>query len=134
MAKQPTFNRRQRVFGYELLFRSGQQNTYQAADGEVATSRVIANSLLNFDSKTITRGKQAFINFTRAALLGGYAELLPADWVVEEVLENVEPEPEVMVTCRSLRDKGYTPALDDFVYHPRFDHLLELAAIVKVDL
>jgi EAL and modified HD-GYP domain-containing signal transduction protein len=134
VARQPIFDRRQRVFGYELLFRSGRENAYQAADGEMATGRVITDSLLNFGPESMTRGKRAFINFTRAALLEGYAELLPAHWVVVEVLESVEPDPEVVGACRALRDKGYTLALDDFVYHPRFDPLLELASIVKVDL
>lgn len=134
VARQPIFDRRQRVYGYELLFRSGQDNAFQAADGEMATSRVITDSLLNFGPEAMTRGKRAFINFTRAALLGGYADLLPPDWVVVELLENVEPAPEVVAACRALRERGYTLALDDFVYHPRFDPLLELASIVKVDL
>jgi EAL and modified HD-GYP domain-containing signal transduction protein len=100
----------------------------------MATSRVITDTLLNFGQQSMTRGKKAFINFTRGFLLGGYADLLDPDWVVVEILENVEPEPEVVSACRALRDKGYTLALDDFEYHPRFDPLLELASIVKVDI
>ena len=134
MARQPVFDRRQRVYGYELLFRAGPQNFFQGSDGEQATNRVITDSLLNFGPKNMTRGKRAFINFTRASLLEGYASLLPADWVVVEILESVEPEPAVLDACRALKEKGYTLALDDFEYHPRFAPLLELASIIKVDL
>lgn len=134
MARQPIFDRRKRVVAYELLFRSGLQNVFDAADGELATSRVISDSFLVFDSQSTTRGKRAFVNFTRDFLLGPYAQLLPKQWLAIEILETVEPDDEVVAACRALCQAGYFLVLDDFVYHPRFDPLLKLAKVVKLDI
>lgn len=37
MARQPIFDRHQRVVAYELLFRSDLENVFGAADGDLAT-------------------------------------------------------------------------------------------------
>lgn len=133
VARQPIFDRRRRVVAYELLFRSGLQNAFDALDGNQATSRVISDSLLVFDSKTMTRGKRAFINFTRDFLLGPYPTLLPKEWVVIEILESITPDRQVIAACQRLVEAGYTLALDDFVYDSRYDPLLELVKVVKLD-
>ncbi len=133
LARQPIFDQRQRIFAYELLFRSGLDNFFDHPDGDRATSQVIANSFLLFGIDTVTGGARAFINFTRRLLVEDYATALPQKATVVEILETVEPEPEVLEACRRLKQRGYTLALDDFVYEPRFEPLVELADIVKVD-
>ncbi len=133
LARQPIFDHRQRIFAYELLFRSGLDNFFDHPDGDQATSQVIANSFLLFGIDTVTGGTRAFINFTRRLLVEEYATALPREATVVEILETVEPESEVLRACRRLKERGYTLALDDFVYEPRFEPLVELADIVKVD-
>ncbi len=58
---------------------------------------------------------------------------LPRQTIVIEILESVEPTPELVGLCRAIHDKGYTIALDDFVSSPRFEPLIELAQLIKVD-
>jgi len=58
---------------------------------------------------------------------------LPKDQVVVELLETVEPDPEVIQACQKLKRAGYLIAMDDFVYHDRYRPLLEVADFVKVD-
>jgi EAL and modified HD-GYP domain-containing signal transduction protein len=60
--------------------------------------------------------------------------MLPSEKVVIEVLETAEPDGEIVKACQKLRSLGYTIALDDFVWHPRFEPLVELAHIIKVDM
>ncbi len=134
MARQPIFDRRQRVVAYELLFRSGLENVFSATDGDLATSRVISDSFLVFDTQATTRGKRAFINFTREFLLGPYAGFLPKEWLAIEILETVDPDAEVVAACQALQRAGYFLVLDDFVYHPRFEPLLQLAKVIKIDV
>jgi EAL and modified HD-GYP domain-containing signal transduction protein len=59
--------------------------------------------------------------------------LLPPDRVVLEVLEDVEPTPEVIQAMKDLLAKGYTVALDDFVFDGRLDSLLPYCQLVKVE-
>jgi EAL and modified HD-GYP domain-containing signal transduction protein len=78
--------------------------------------------------------QRAFLNMDTASLLAELPLSLPPQRVVVEVLETVAPEPDVLAALRHLRQRGYCIALDDVVYQPALDPLLELADIVKVDL
>lgn len=132
IARQPIFDSRERVYGYELLFRSGLENRYTANDGDAA-ARDVADNFLNAGARTLTAGRKAFINCTRQFLVNEYATLLPKNETVIEILETIEPDAEVLAACRRLKDLGYVIALDDFVYSPRFQPFVELTDIIKVD-
>lgn len=133
VARQPIFDRAKNVVAYELLFRSSQINAYEASDGNQATSTLLIDSYLNLGMDMVTGGKKAFVNFTGELLKQGVAHLLPNDSVVVEVLETVEPDEEILAACRKLKEAGYTLALDDFVYEPRFEPLIAYADIIKID-
>ncbi|NCO58074.1 MAG: diguanylate phosphodiesterase [Nitrospirae bacterium CG18_big_fil_WC_8_21_14_2_50_70_55] len=133
LARQPIFDRQGEVVAYELLYRGGAvENAGQR--GARATAQVLLNTFGTFGIERVTGGKRAFVNLTRSLLVSEYATLLPAAQVVIEVLEDVEPDEAVVGACRSLVHQGYTLALDDFVFQPRFVPLLEVVQIVKVDL
>ena len=135
VARQPIFLRSQKVYAYELLFRSGLENFFDPAqDGEQATSKVITSTFLLIGLPKLTGGKKAFINFTEEMLLKGYATLFPRKETVVEVLESVAASPAVAKACEGLARKNYVLALDDFLYEERFIPLLKLARIVKFDI
>ena len=133
VARQPIFNHRRRIFAYELLFRTGMSNAFPGVDGDEATSSLLSSSFFTVGIEQIASGHKAFINFTEDMLLRGIPTMFPADCVVVEVLEDVQPTVEVVAACRSLVEKGYTLALDDFVYAENLTPLIELANIIKVD-
>ncbi|KMY65846.1 hypothetical protein AAU61_19560 [Desulfocarbo indianensis] len=133
IARQAILDAKMRVHAYELLFRSNLENYYNFADGDLASARVASDSFSLFNLAELTGGTRGFINFTRKLLLGGYAEMLPRERVVVEVLESVEPDDEVVEACRRLKQKGYVLALDDFVQQPGYEELISLADIIKVD-
>lgn len=133
IARQPIFTSEEKVDAYELLFRSGFQNVFDARDGDHASAQVIANTFLNFGLETMTGGKQAFINFTRNLLIEEVALILPKDQVVVEILEDVEPDHEVLHACRNLKKRGYTLALDDFVMSEKTLNFIPFVDLVKID-
>jgi len=134
IARQPIFNVNKQIFGYELLFRSSaSDNIYTDTGADQATSNVIMESFFSRGMDSITGGKLAFINFTSTLLLEKTATLFPKDQLVVEILENVEPTPEIIKACRALHRQGYKLALDDFVYSPELDPLIELSRIIKFD-
>ncbi|MCF6179131.1 MAG: HDOD domain-containing protein [Geopsychrobacter sp.] len=133
IARQPIFDKKQKVYAYELLFRSGLHNYFDCDDIDHASTSVIANSFLLFGLDEMTAGRRAFLNCTRKVLVEDLATALPKQHAVIEILETVEPDDEVIAGCKRLKALGYTLALDDFVYHEKFEPLLELADIVKVD-
>ncbi len=134
VARQPIFNRKLEVCAYEILYRlEGTSNVYANPDGDQATSEVIANSFLLIGIEALTGGKRAFINFTRNLLVAETATLLPKELVAVEILETIEPDHAVVEVCRKLKKLGYWLVLDDFVFDPKFDPLIDLADIIKVD-
>ena len=133
VARQPIFDRRMKVYAYELLFRVGKENAFVETDGDKATSSVITNSFLVIGLDAVTRGRKAFINFTRNLLLDETATVLPKDQIVVEILEDIAPDKGIISACRKLKDLGYILALDDFVFDKKFVPLIKVADIIKVD-
>lgn len=133
VARQPIFDRDQRVYGYELLFRQGLNHVLRKLNGDRATSTVLTNSFLLIGMDTLTSGKRGFVNFTRNLLLQEVATTFPTDLVAIEVLEDIEPDPDLVAACRRLKEAGYLLALDDFVFNTKFEPLIDLADIIKVD-
>lgn len=134
VARQPIFDAKMQVWGYELLFRNG-GNMREAAfvDGDQATTQVIADGF-SLAVQGMRTGTKALINFPRNVLLGDAPYVLPPERCVVEILETVQPEPDVLKACHDLKARGYTLALDDFVGDPGFEELCALADIVKVDI
>lgn len=133
IARQPILDRSENVFGYELLFRRADEAFSSIEDPDLASSTVISDSMILYGINELTEGKKAFINCTREALVRGRVALMPADRIVIEVLETVEPDSEVLTACRVLKSAGYTIALDDF-RGDRQAPLVDLADIIKIDV
>ncbi|MGZ8379657.1 MAG: EAL and HDOD domain-containing protein [Gemmatirosa sp.] len=135
VARQPIFDERDRLFAYELLYRSGTtQNWANGVSSEQMCTDTVIHALLSIGMAPLTGGTLAFVNMTRDFLLTGQYQLFEPKSVVIELLETVEPTPDVIAACEQLRRKGYTLALDDFVNAPGYEPLLALASIVKLDV
>jgi len=133
VARQPIFNRDERVFGYELLFRDGLENCCPSVDVDIAC-RITLDSSLLMGLDVLCGGGYTFINCTRDVLLRGHAAVLPPRSTVVEVLETVEPASEIREACQRLKEAGYLVALDDFVPNDPRETLVDLADIIKLDL
>lgn len=133
VARQPILDSKRNVFGYELLFCSGPENFFPNVDPDMATSKLIDNSLFVMGLENLVFDKLAFINMTRSALLSDLVFLLPKENCVIEVLETVEPDDQIVSACKDFKREGYRIALDDFIHKPSFEPLLAVADFVKVD-
>jgi c-di-GMP-related signal transduction protein len=133
VARQPIFDRDQKVFGYELLFRNGTENFFPQSDPDAASRATLDSSLL-MGLDVLCDGKRAFINCTKDTLIKNLVTLMPSQSTVVEVLEDVPPDPDVMAACQRLKESGYVIALDDYVINDPREPLAEMADILKVDL
>lgn len=133
VARQPIFNIAQHVVAYELLFLSGNTVAYEALNGDEATVNVINGAFLSIGLDKLTDRKRAFINFTANLLKEEFVLQLPKQLAVIEIMETIEPNDEIIATCRKLQSAGYTLALDDFVFGSEYIPLLALVDIIKVD-
>ena len=134
VARQPICDRRRSVHGYELLFRAHDRERALVVDDEQATAHVLITSFVDLGVRAVVGGRWAGINVSRTLLL----ELDPLpfgpDQLVIELLEDQLLDEPLIERCAQMVAHGHTLALDDFAYTPAADPLLQVAAIIKLDL
>jgi EAL and modified HD-GYP domain-containing signal transduction protein len=134
IARQPIFDRKLEVTGYELLFRGANQNVAVISDHDEATSTVVINAFTEIGLETVVGERRAWINVSRDFLLGGFARALPRGRVVLELLEDQVIDDELLESLADHRAHGYEIALDDFAGNEHMLPALPHVDIVKVDL
>ena len=108
-------------------------NAFPGLDGNIATSSLLSSSFFTVGIEKISGGRKSFINFTEELLIRGTPTLFPHNKIIVEILETVQPTEKIIEVCKGLLSKGYSLALDDFVYAQKFEPLIELSKIIKVD-
>jgi EAL and modified HD-GYP domain-containing signal transduction protein len=131
VARQPIFNRAEAITGFEILYRS---LTGPFTDAEGATSTVIVQSLADIGLERLVGDSRAFINVTADFLLKVRPLPMPPERVVLELVGSHRADPELLGALRDARDAGFKIALDGFRLSPGLEPLLELAAVVKLDI
>lgn len=134
LGRQPILDREQKLYGFELLFRSADTLHANVTDYLQASASVIFDALSSFGLREILGKHKGFINVNADVLMSEALELLPPEKVVIELLEHVPITDTVITRCRDLKEKGFSIALDDHVYEPVYEPLYEIVDVIKVDL
>lgn len=135
LGRQPILDRNQSLAAFELLFRSGHVNGAQVEDDVFATATVINHAFTELGVEAVLGRHVGFINLSASLLMSDVIELLPKSKVVLEILETVRVTDALAQRCRSLKQAGFTLALDDFTGRASdFEPLLDIVDIVKVDV
>lgn len=134
VGRQPILGPTLKTVGYEVLYRNCEIGQAIFTDESVATATVLLNTYLDIGLEHVVGSHLAFLNIPKPFLIENYCEALPKNRVVLEILENIEPTQEILESLESLAAKGYTIALDDFVYDDRTKAFLDFADIVKIDV
>lgn len=134
LARQPIYDAKQRVYGYELLYRR-QADEVSAGGLSIADSaRSLANALVDIGLNELVGRSKAFINVSEEMIVSRAVEAFPNKRVVIEVLEQVRPTDQVIAELRRMKRLGYTIALDDFFWNELTEPLVPFADIIKVDI
>lgn len=134
LARQPIFDAGLNVHAYELLFRSEDTSMANVIDGNVATSQVMINAFLEMGIETIADDRICFVNLTREFIVGELPLPLPPKAIVIEILEDVEVDDALLAALRKFSMRGFTIALDDYVFTEDKAPLFDLIDIVKIDI
>ena len=130
-ARQPILNESLQLYAYEFLYRP----TDDADNRKHSiTSGIIGSSIIDLGLDQASNNSLAFINLSYDDIMSKHIEALPKDKLILELLEDIEPNDELISRVKSLSEQGFRFALDDFVYSPDWDPLIELAEIIKFDL
>ncbi len=134
IARQPIYNRDKGVMGYELLYRNNSLNKATFSDGDQASCETILNTFMHIGIDNIAGSALAFINLPREFIVNENLTPMFNEQAVLEILEDIEPDEDVINGIKRLKSKGYLIALDDFVYRESLIPFIELADFIKIDI
>ena len=134
VARQPIFDLKGTVVGYELLYREDESELTTCADRNTMSARTIGSAIVDIGLADLVGSTRAWINVTESSLVSDDWSLLSSAACVVEVLETVPVTPETIGALQRLRAAGFEIALDDFVDSPEFEPFLALARVVKLDV
>jgi len=141
IARQPILTSENQTYGYELLFRSLQDDgsLKPAFDDEMlATTRVVVNALNHIGLQKLVGENYAFINIDEELLLDDILLTIPKDRFILELLEHIEMRDEVFERILELKKQGYILALDDAHCDPnfieKFQRIFPYIDILKLDV
>jgi len=135
LGRQSILDRDQNLAGFELLFRSGQNNSAQFRDDVTATSVVMNHAFNEIGFKTVLGKYRGYIKVDQAMLMNDMIELLPQEQVVIELLPGIEMDAETAGRCSYLKAAGYTLALGGFShYSEKCESLRGIVDVIKVDV
>src|SRR5512142_3026174 len=115
LGRQAVYDRRNRVVGYELLFRDSAGAASARRCGAYATCQVLLNACTEFGLAEVVGDRICFINLTREFVTGDLPLPVDPGQVVLELLETVLLDDELIAGALRLVDRGFDLALDGFV-------------------
>lgn len=135
VARQPIFDRADKLVGYELLYRAAAADTSaRGADHVTMSSTTLINGVLSIGFDRLLGRARAWVNLPAELLLGEHWRVLDRSRCMIEILENVPANEQTIAACKKLRDAGYDVALDDFVAGPEYEPIVQLAQVIKLDV
>ncbi len=135
VARQPIFDRQDKLVGYELLYRAALSDTAAVgADHVTMSSTTLINGVLSIGFDRLIGRARAWVNLPAKLLLEQQWRVLDRARCMIEILETVPATPETLAACRALRDAGYEMALDDFVAGDEYEPYVAMAQVVKLDV
>lgn len=134
IARQPIYNLNKEIRSYELLYRDARSgNVSNFTDGDAATRSVLSEAMSLFGLSKLTNGHMAYIHFTKNLILNDFVRLADPKEVAVEVMADITVDAVVTRKLEELRKLGYTLVLEDYDGHGKYNPILPLINIVRVD-
>ncbi len=136
IARQPIFNMNESLFGFELLYRNNEDNSFPEVDADMATIDVLTHSFLTIGINELAGDKLCFINFTENLLDKEVLKRFPSNRIVVEILEDIIITPSIIQNIRQIKAMGFLLALDDFVLKNNvlyYEELFSIVNFIKID-
>ncbi len=134
VGRQPIYTPNLEVYGYELFFRDQEIGEADIKDLSVASYQVMLNSLLEMGLEQLVGKNRVFFNVTPEVLRSEFLQSLDRNQVVLELVDGTAITDELIALLKQVADRGFTVALDNYVYLNSTRQLMETARIVKINM
>ncbi len=133
IARQPVFNKKKDLWGYELICVSnaGEIGTSITAEENVAVN--VASSNYIAIQQVLDRGKKIIVNFNEKNILDDSPYALPPVLTMVKVPENLLSNRNVVDSLLKLKTDGYLIAIGDITGSPEFETLYKETDVLCVD-
>lgn len=133
IARQPIFDTKQKIWGYELLYRHSSDATAAIfSDEESATIAVAACA--SCQGMSFTNKSKLLINFSEKSVIDKVPQALPAENTVVEIAEASPTESGYLECLQQLKREGYTIAIDGYEGKDGCEDIYNLADIFIIDI
>lgn len=134
IARQPICGTDREIRGYELFYRSGSsKSASRIIDGDAATRSVLSEAVSVFGLDRLTDRRTAYIHFTRNLVLNDFVRLADPREIAVEVMADISADQAVIRKLEELRKQGYTLVLSGYDGDARYNPILPLVNIVRVN-
>ena len=134
LARQPILDRKQGLFGYELLFRSTAAGPANVDTDIGATASVIAHAA-QLGLERVIGDAFGFINVDAEVIMSDMFVFMPRERIVLEIMDSLPMAPPLLSRIAELKGHGFRFALGDVVTDsPSLQQLLPLIDFIKLDL
>lgn len=131
LVRQPILDAHSHLCSYELLFQL--QADGPAGGRGTHAMRAILDDILLYGLDKLSMGVPVFLTCSGESLTEPYVTVLPPDQVILGVSEQLQFYPNMLRSCRNLKEAGYRLSIEDFSWGP-FPHvLLSMADYVKLN-
>ncbi|MBN2070680.1 MAG: HDOD domain-containing protein [Candidatus Krumholzibacteriota bacterium] len=135
VGRQPIFDKKLNVIGYELLYRASEEDLHACiTDNNDASSQVILNTFMSIGLERLAGDRLVFINLSEGFFRGDFPFPLDPEKIVVEILEGMTLDKSLVDSIRDFAARGYRLALDDVVDIDHISNLIDIAEIAKIDI
>jgi EAL and modified HD-GYP domain-containing signal transduction protein len=134
LASQPIYNVQKDLYGFELLFRHELFASAEAYGEDLATSEVVLNLCTGINQQIDLFSRPIFINLSEGLLLSDAFLPLPPGGVVIELPASIQINEALVRAIRKWKNEGFSFALDNFDFDPRYQPILNDISYFKVDV
>ena len=133
VGRQAIFDRRNQVLGYELLYRTSEENRAHIVDETMATLSLMRSALLDIGLDGLIGTNLAFVNVSKSFLANDLHQAMPCARVVLEVHDDHSSGDLAVLIAMAQRD-GYRVAVDDRTLTDALQGQLDFIDYVKIDI
>ena len=134
VGRQPIFDLNNRVFAYDLLYRSSLDNEIGEVNRTVATSRIVVDAFVEIGLDNIVGPNRVLLNVDKNFLIDPDLVFVPADRVALQLPSGLESSDEIRAGIEHLQSLGYKFALGGYTRTAPVAAYLPYASIVKIDV
>lgn len=134
VGRQPIYDRKLELFGYELLYRDSDENAAHINNANNATSQLLINTFMDIGLENIVGSSPAFINLPKTFFTDEVNLPITKEQVVLEIPDNALADEKTLDKVQQLAAEGYTISLEHSHFHTNLEPLLPIVRFVKIDV